>query len=185
MKRAKQQAFSGLNTHWKHRHCHGGVLRKSSKGRGARPLSSKDPLHVVFKVNKTVVKNGLRQPRNFSLMGSLLKKYSRKFGVKIEQFTVQTDHVHLLVRGKRILLQSFFRVVAGQFAQVLTDTFSRKHEGAKVWKYRPFSRVVKGYKAYRIVRDYVQLNEMEALGRPYSKTRLRGLSLEQLQELWS
>ncbi len=184
MKQTKQQTFPALKVHWKHRHCHGGVLRNSSKGRGARPLSSSDPMHIVFKVNKIAVKTGLRQPRNFSLLNILLKKYSRKFAVRIEQFSIQADHVHLLVRGKRAQLQSFFRVLAGQFAQVLTDTFTRKHEGVKVWKYRPFSRVVKGYKSYRVVRDYIQLNEREALGRPYSKTRLRGLSLEQLQELW-
>ena len=54
----------------------------------------------------------------------------------------------------------------------------------KVWKYRPFTRVIKGYRPYRIVRDYIQLNECEVNGRPYSKTRLLGFSQEQLQELW-
>ncbi|WP_413295125.1 transposase [Bdellovibrio sp. HCB185ZH] len=185
MKHARQQTFSVLNTHWKHRYCHGGALRKSSHGRCARPLSTKDPLHLVFKVNKAAVKNGLRHPRNFGLINILLKKYSRRFHVKVEQFSIQTDHIHLLLRGsRRSGLQSFFRVVAGQFAQVLTDTFSRKHEGVKVWKYRPFSRVVKGFQSYKIVRDYIQLNELEAAGRPYSKTRLRGLREAQLRELW-
>ncbi len=185
MKQPKQQIFSALTVHWQHRYCHGGTLRKSSRGRRARPLSSKDPLHIVFKVNKAAVKNGLRHPRSFALMNSLLKKYSRKFAVKVEQFSVQKDHVHLLIRGsRRSSVQNFFRVLAGQFAQALTDTFTRKHDGVKIWKYRPFSRVIKGYKPYRIVCDYIQLNELEILGRPYSKSRLRGLSQEQLQELW-
>jgi REP element-mobilizing transposase RayT len=185
MKHSKQQTFSALTTHWQHRYCHGGALRKSSRGRGARPISTRDPLHLVFKVDKLAVKGGLRQPRTFALMNALLKKYSCRFHVKVEQFSIQTDHVHLLVRGqRRSCLQSFFRVLAGQFAQVLTDTFARKHEGVKVWKYRPFSRVVKGFKPYKIVRDYIQLNELEGLGRPYSKDRLRGLSTEQLRELW-
>ncbi len=186
MKQPKQQSFLPLHTHWQHRYSHGGILRKSSHGRKARPLSTKDPLHLVFKVNKSAVKNGLRHPRTFALMNILLKKYSRKFHVKVEQFSIQKDHVHLLIRApRRACLQSFFRVLAGQFAQVLTDTFTRKHEGVKVWKYRPFSRVVKGYKPYKIVRDYIQLNELEAKGRPYAKNRLRGLSEEQLQELWA
>ncbi|QDK44483.1 hypothetical protein DOM22_04575 [Bdellovibrio sp. ZAP7] len=182
----KQQTFLPLKTHWKHRHCHGGILRKSSKGRGARPLSTKDPIHLVFKVNKTAVKKGLRHPRNFLVLTRVLRKYAFKFYVKVEQFSVQHDHIHLLVRGgHRSQLQSFLRVLAGQFAQRLTDTFDTKNDGPKVWRYRPFSRVVKGYKAYRIVRDYIQLNECEANGRPYSKTRLRGLSQEQLIELWA
>ncbi|WP_413293010.1 transposase [Bdellovibrio sp. HCB185ZH] len=182
----KQQTFSSLQTNWKYRYCHGGTLRKSSKGRRARPLSSKEPIHLVFKVNKTAVRGGLRTPRTFSLINSLLKKYSRKFYVRVEQHSIQNDHIHILLRGgKRSQMQSFFRVLAGQFAQRLTDTFDTKHEGEKIWKHRPFSRVVKGYRPYRIVRDYIQLNEREAQGRPYSKSRLRGLTQEQLTELWS
>ncbi|WP_413294448.1 transposase [Bdellovibrio sp. HCB185ZH] len=185
MKLSSQQTFSALQVHWQYRYCHGGALRKSSRGRGVRPLSSKDPLHLVFKVNKSAVKRGLRHPRTFALINMLLKKYSFKFFVRVEQASVQNDHIHLLVRAhRRTSLQSFFRVLAGQFAQVLTDTFSRKGEGPKVWKYRPFSRVIRGYKPYLVVRDYIQLNELEVLGRPYSKSRLRGLTQEQMRELW-
>jgi REP element-mobilizing transposase RayT len=185
MKIMKQQMFSELNTNWKFRYCYGGTLRKSSKGRGARPLSTKDPIHLVFKVNKDAVTKGLRSPRNFNLINALIKKYARKFYVSIEQFSVQTDHIHILIRGsRRSVMQSFLRVVAGQFAQCLTDTFTTKHEGPKVWKHRPFTRVIRGFKPYKIVRDYIQLNELEACGRVYSKTRLRGLSEEQLRELW-
>jgi hypothetical protein len=55
-----------------------------------------------------------------------------------------------------------------------------------LWKYRPFTRVVRGYKAYKIVRDYIQLNEKEATGEiRYSKQRLRGLREEDLSRLWS
>ncbi len=181
----KQQTFSAVQKHWKFRYCHGGSLRRSSLGRGARPLSSRDPIHLVFKVNKSAIRGGLRGPRTFSLINNLLRKYSRKFFVRVEQYSVQGDHIHILVRGgKRSQMQSFFRVLAGQFVQRLTDTFQTKHEGEKIWKHRPFSRVIKGYKPYRIARDYIQLNECEANGRPYSKTRLRGLTQEQLVELW-
>jgi REP element-mobilizing transposase RayT len=172
--------------HWQHRYSHGGTLRNSSKGRGSRPLSSKDPLHLVFKINKASVKGGLRSPQNFRLLHLLLKKYSFKFFVRVEQFSIENDHIHLLIRAtRRTQFQSFFRVIAGQFSQRLTDTFHEKYQGPKIWKYRPFSRVVKGFKGYKIVRNYIRLNELEATGqRPYSKTRLRGMSAEELQELW-
>lgn len=182
----KQQTFSSLKTHWKYRLCHGGSLRKSSKGRGPRPLSSKDPIHLVFKVNKAAVRGGLRSSRNFNLVNLLLKRYALKFFVKVEQFSIQQDHIHLLIRGgRRSQIQSFLRVLAGQLAQRLTDTFFESNEGPKIWKHRPFTRIIKGYKPYLIVQNYIQLNKCEANGRPYSKTRLRGLSQEQLQELWS
>ena len=33
------------------------------------------------------------------------------------------------------------------------------YANTSLWKYRPFSRVVRGYKTYKIVRNYIQLNE--------------------------
>jgi len=56
----------------------------------------------------------------------------------------------------------------------------------KLWRHRPFTRVVKGWRAYNIVRDYIQLNEKEALGDiPYRAERLRGLSSSDREILWS
>ncbi|WP_413295291.1 transposase [Bdellovibrio sp. HCB185ZH] len=184
----KQQSFLSLKVPWQHRFCHGGTLRKSSKGRGSRPLSTKDPIHLVLKINKSSVRGGLRNRYAFKLMTALISRYSLKFFIKIEQVSIQNDHVHLLIRGtRRSKLQSFLRVVPGQFAQNMTDTPESRNEGKKekIWKYRPFTRIMKGFKPYQIVRDYIQLNELEANGRPYSKTRLRGLSEEQLIELWT
>jgi hypothetical protein len=80
-------------------------------------------------------------------------------------------------------------VVAGQIAQGLgrrvTDTPVARQKRTRFWKYRPFSRVVKSWIAEKTVRNYIQLNEKEARGEiPYSKHRLRGLTPEQIRELW-
>jgi putative transposase len=79
--------------------------------------------------------------------------------------------------------------MAGQIAQGLgqrvTDTPAARQKRTKFWKYRPFSRVVKSWTAEKTVRNYIQLNEKEAHGKiPYSKDRLKGLTPEQIQELW-
>ncbi len=56
----------------------------------------------------------------------------------------------------------------------------------KLWKYRPFTRVVKSYRAYKTVRDYIQLNEKEAIGEiRYQKRRLKGLSSSEWEVLWT
>ena len=71
--------------------------------------------------------------------------------------------------------------------QIRNKTREIKGEGSlKLWKYRPFSRVVKGWKAYQIVRHYIQINEKEANREiRYRKERLKGLSLAEWQLLWS
>ncbi|MGZ5279821.1 MAG: hypothetical protein ACXWC9_07765, partial [Pseudobdellovibrionaceae bacterium] len=166
------------------------------------------------------IRGGFRLHRRFALIHHLLQRYQLKFFIKIEQVSIQSDHIHLLIRTtRRSLYQNFFRVVAGQIAQrfekegwlsaaSVTDTptsfgskagFLRKEKVvgieetpmfaqtkvSRLWKHRPFTRVVKGYSAYKIVRDYIQLNEREALGDiPYRSQRLKGLSSSEWEILW-
>ncbi len=103
---------------------HGGELRKKKKGRGPRPLSSKEPLHVVFKAARFQLRHkSLRTPQNFKLILEIIEKYAKHFSVKIEQRSVQKDHIHLLIRtSRRKHCHHFFRVVAGQIAQRFGST---------------------------------------------------------------
>jgi putative transposase len=201
-----------------HRYKHGGDLRKKRAGRFHRPLSCKAPHHIVFKVNKITLRHkSLRSIQGFPLSQSIIKKYAKKFFIKIEQVTIQNDHIHMMIRtSRRSLFQNFFRVVAGQIAQQfekegllrfvegignvvkkngkvvlsipkkVTDTRSKINKKLRLWKHRPFSHVVKGYKAYKTVRDYIQLNEKEVTGTiPYRKKRLKGLTKRDRELLWS
>jgi len=192
--------FSFEKTNYQHRYCHGGILRRKRAGRRQRPLACKEALHVVFKVDRSRLRySSLRSAQSFTLVHELIKKYAVKFFVKVEQLSIQNDHIHILVRtNKRSHFHFFFRVVAGQIAQrfqnqrllldsakkPVTDTHSGN--GTGLWKYRPFSRVVIGWRAFNIVRNYIQLNEQEARGKiKYQKNRLRGLSSGEWQILWS
>ena len=71
--------------------------------------------------------------------------------------------------------------------KVVTDTPQMVTvRGTGLWTLRPFSRIVFGWKAYVIVKNYIQLNEKEALGQiKYSKYRLRGLSMSDWNILWT
>ena len=194
--RRGQQSF--FKTNQKHSHCHGGILRCKRLGRKQRPLSTKDPLHVVFKIDRSrLVSRGLRSSLCFSMVTRIIRQYSKRFFVKVDQLSIQGDHIHILVRApRRSKFHDFFRVVAGQIAQrfenegllkakVVTDTPKGPQKGTSLWRYRPFSRVVRGFRAYKIVRDYIQLNEKEARGEiSYKTNRLRGLSSGEWDILW-
>ena len=198
MGHAKQ--FSFLKSAGVHRFAGGGVLRKQRIGRKQRPLSTREPLHLVFKANKEKLKTrSFRTARNYGLSHAIIKKYAKRFFIKIEQLSIQSNHMHLLIRTtRRSQFHFFFRVVAGQIAQrfeqegffAVTGTPTTGKDLMKpalpLWQYRPFSRVIRGWKSYRIVRDYIQLNEKEATGEiRYSKQRLRGLSTLEREVLWS
>lgn len=193
--KSKQSSF--FHSNWKHQLSYGGALRKKKLGRGQRPLSTKEPIHVVFKTERLCLRyKSLRAPQSFKLVLKIIEKYAKHFAIKIEQLSVQHDHLHLLIRtSRRRHFHYFFRVVAGQIAQsfekegllvVMTHTPQAAFKSAKrLWKYRPFSRVVRGWRAYKTARDYIQLNEQEVLGKiRYQKNRLRGLSSADWQILW-
>lgn len=185
MQKSYQTSFG--KPHWQFQYNHGGSLRKRRRGRKARPLSTHAPVHLVFKAERKFLKRGFRSPLGFKICQEVIKSYSKRFYIKIEQLAICGDHIHLLIRlRRRSLGQNFFRVVAGQIAQNLKNNGFWVTDTQGVWKFRPFTRVVVGWKAYRIVRDYVQLNAKEAAGEiRYSKERLRGLSAGDWQILWS
>ena len=186
---SRQQSLFSSNS--RHRYSYGGTLRNKKIGRGQRPLSTHEPIHVVFKINKTrLLGKSLRSPICFPLVQRLLKKYSTRFLVKVEHVSIQNDHLHLLLRAhRRCQFHHFFRVFAGQIAQQLKAMTGTKDDHEKkesFWKYRPFSRVVRGYRAYEIVKNYIQLNKQEALGKiSYQKNRLRGLSNSDWAIFWT
>ena len=103
---------------------HGGTLRSKRHGRGQRPLSCKDSLHVVFKINRIVLKTqSFRTHQNFQLSREIIQKYADRFFVKIEQISIQGDHIHCLVRTtRRSFFHHFFRVASGQIAQQFEKT---------------------------------------------------------------
>jgi len=136
----QQLSFQG-KPHWQFRYNHGGILRQKRRGRKARPLSTREPIHLVFKADNKSYKRGLRSPLGFAISQRILKKYAKRFFVKLEQVAICQDHIHCLVRfSKRSLGQHFFRVVAGQIAQEfqknglikVTDTPAERFPIAKV-----------------------------------------------------
>lgn len=179
---------------------HGGSLRQKRKGRRFRPLSTRNPVHLVLKANRFHMRTGFRSSLAHQIVLKIIKRYAKMFFIKVEQIAICGDHCHLLVRlPSRAHGQHFFRVVAGQIAQefgkqgllksVTGTPKGMKREQVqqpKLWLFRPFTRVVKGFRAYKIVRDYIQLNLKEAEGKiAYKKDRLRGLSVSEYALLWS
>lgn len=85
---------------------------------------------------------------------------------------------------------------AGQIAQVLEKeglinvalgkptnqkvTGTPQKAKLRLWKFRPFTRVLNGWKVFKVVREYIQLNELEGLKIvPHRSARLKGLSSQE------
>jgi REP element-mobilizing transposase RayT len=167
------------------RKAHGGSLA-TSRRRTRRPLLNRKPVHLVLRTDFATGSRSLT--KNRPLVVTILRKYARRFKVRIYNFAICSNHIHCLIKGKsRRLLQNFFRVVAGQIAQKLLHLhpFTRMEDARlerqraqkpahpknlrTFWSYLAFTRIVGWGKDYRNVTAYITQNTKEANGAPYKK----------------
>lgn len=100
---------------------HGGKLLLGRR-RKRRPLSVKNPIHLVLKSDFATGSRNLLRHR--PLIERIILKSAKRFRISVYEKAVVSNHIHLLVRGKkRDELQNFFRVVAGHIAQEILESF--------------------------------------------------------------
>ena len=170
----------------------GGSLLKLSHAKVARPLSSKQALHIVLRSDFAQGDRSLLKHER--VIRNTLLKQGRRHGVKVYRVANAGNHLHLLVRfTKRRGLQNFLRgscgliarkvlgaergrakkwdtyLAPGKSPQSSTPTKPQKDkplipEGQRFWSQRPFTRIVSWGKDFNSVLSYVKLNSLEALG---------------------
>ncbi len=170
---------------------HGGTF-SLGKRRKQRPLSLKNPLHLVLRSDFAYGSRSLLRHR--PLIEKVIAKAKKRFAIRVYEMAVVSNHIHIMIRGRtRQDLQNFFRVVAGHIAQELLRQFpilpSEKAEpgGAsktrekenRFWQTRIYSRIVSWGREYLNVKKYVVQNAFEALGLiPYKTRAKRSLTLK-------
>lgn len=170
--RKGQQGFSGEGL-VKPNDCFGGSLLKNSNAKVKRPLDSKFPIHLVLRAQRSC----LRKPKAFAVVNEIVRETAKKYGVKLYRYANVGNHLHLLLRlARRERWNAFIRELTGQIAQTVG-------EKKGFWLYRPFTRVVRGWqKAYKIAKEYIYLNELEA---EKCISRLQITTLKDLRAVWA
>ena len=142
----KQQSFFGNPAV-----AFGGSLLKGNP-KVARPLSVKNPIHLVLRADKS----RFRLPKNFARANECLEKTAKKHGVRVYQYANVGNHFHVVLRimNRR------------QWAAFIRQLTSRLAFMAQIrWPKRPFTRIVAGWrKAYTALKRYIRLNQLEAEG---------------------
>lgn len=95
----------------------GGTLTKKLKGRGARPVSSKDPMHLVLKSSKAIGRFGFGYKSNVRKVNEIVFKHCSKYGVKLIEYSNNFNHLHLLAKfPSRAVYLRFIRSLTGSLA---------------------------------------------------------------------
>lgn len=173
MARTKQLRFLKFE-----KSAYGGELQKRRAGRAhGRPLSTRETTHLILRSTQAKGVWSMLHKRNNSAVRAILKKFARKYGVRVVSMANVGNHLHLQIKlANRYTYNSFIRAVTGGIAMAITgrSRWSRMEAAGakkKFWDYRPFTKIVRSFAAYRNLQSYVRLNELESLG--FSKTEAR------------
>ncbi len=148
---------------------YGGSLMTTRKGReGARPLDTKNSMHIVLRSSKAkgawAFTNHRREVKN------ILQKFCGKYGIKLIDFANVGNHLHLHIKlGNRQTYRPFIRAITAAIMMSVTGVNRWSKTSAKLienkfWDFRPYSRVVMSWRATLNLRDYFAFNRIEAMG---------------------
>lgn len=144
----------------------GGSLTTTRAHRLARPISTKKPMHMVLHSSVAKGSNSFLAPQNNKKIKAHLIRLSRKFGVKIQNAANVGNHIHLVLKiSNRRTYKPFICAITGSIARtVIQQSKGSLADIEKFWDFRPYSRIVEGLRAFRILRDYLLINRLEAIG---------------------
>lgn len=144
---------------------HGGSHHMNYNPAKARPLHTKQALHVVLKSKKATGAYSFKNKKWESLIWDLIAKHAKSNGVKIYSYSNAGNHLHLLVRAtSREGYNSFIRSVSGLIVRLVTGAQKGNKLKGKFWDGRPFSRIVFFGKDFQKVKSYLLRNTLEVIG---------------------
>lgn len=163
MKRSSQLKFD--DPRLKQMKFFGGSLLKKSHAKTARPLSTKHAMHLVLRSSQARGEQSFRHYSNQKKIEKAFFARAKKYGIKVYQFANVGNHIHALIRVKnRHTWKPFIRALTAEITLIVTGANKLKALKEKFWDQRPFTRIVDWRRGYQVAKDYVILNQMEALG---------------------
>jgi len=152
---------------------HGGILRNRRKGRGARPISARDSMHVVLRSSKAKGEWSFKRKENSKKIDRILKKFAKKHCVGIKQVANVGNHLHMDIQlAHRRSYKPFIRAITSAIAMAITGMSRWTKLEIKFWDYRPFTRVITSWRAKLTLRDYIMVNQLEGLGNSRVEARV-------------
>jgi hypothetical protein len=167
---------------------YGGELLKTRKGRAhGRPLDTKNTIHLVLRSSKASGDWSFKKPKNEAKIRDLTRRFSQKFGITVLSLANVGNHLHFQIKlSNRFTYKPFIRALTASIAMAITGasrwkTLSERliEEGeiprgknSSFWDYRPFTRVVRGLKAFLSLRNYIEINQLEGFGCRRGEARL-------------
>lgn len=165
--------FKKRQTHFKARELEqklefGGSLMTKARNRHARPISTKHSMHVVLKSSKAIGTTSFGYRATPIIIKALLDRHCAKYAVKLISYSNNFNHLHIHLKfASRAMYLKFIRSITAAIATAVTGAAKSRElknliGATKFFDYRPFTRVVTTWNAYKTLENYVRLNQLEA-----------------------
>lgn len=146
-----------------HKTDHGGDHKNPQKR--ARPLSTKESMHLVLRSTKA--QGSLSFYKHKKEIDQILQRFAAKYHIQILSYANAGNHIHLHLKlFKRQTYTKFIRAITAAVMMKVTG-FCRdrpKPLNYKFWDQRPFTRVIRSFRAFKNIVDYIQVNVFETMG---------------------
>jgi len=143
---------------------HGGELWRGRR-KSRRPLATRRAVHVVFRSSLAKGAWSFLAARHAVYVREQLPKVARLYGVRLYEISNNGNHIHLLLRARtQEGLKSFFMVFCGKLASRITGARRGKPFGRRFFDHVPYTRIVEWGNAFKVAKNYVLKNALEALG---------------------
>ena len=138
---------------------HGGSLCQG-KRKELRPITTKKAMHLVFRSDNATKE--LSFLKHEGLVRRLIKENAKRFYVQVYEVSINSNHLHFLVRPKsREGFKNFLRAFTGILARKM---LKGKPSLSHFWSSTIYSRIIYWGRAFKIAQNYVLQNTLEARG---------------------
>ncbi|OFZ18765.1 MAG: hypothetical protein A2Z20_01400 [Bdellovibrionales bacterium RBG_16_40_8] len=166
----------------------GGSLLKGH-AKLARPLSTKEPIHLIMKSKQAIGSRSMLRSYNVKKIDSIISKQAKLSGITIYQLVNVGNHLHLVIRITNLFFYDrFIRATTGIIARHVTKqqrrnglkflsqtelkartrAQSQSPVGAeRFWDARPFTRLIAWGRDYQHIKNYMDKNKSQANLRQY------------------
>lgn len=163
MKRTKSPQLKLLQDEPK---AYGGSLLTKHRARlRGRPLDTRHSMHFVLRSSQA--RGEWSFWRHKKAIRIIIEKFAAKNGVRLKSMANVGNHLHLhLQLSSRQTYRPFIRAISSAIMMQVTgiSRWNKIKLSKKFWDYRPFSRVVIGFRALLALRDYIEINKFEGMG---------------------
>ena len=164
------------------------ALLNTRKGSAhVHPLDTRNSMHIVLRSSKAKGAWSFKKKSNANKIQALLYKFAKRYAVKLHSDANVGNHIHLhLQLTRRLTYKPFIRALTGSIAMAVTGVsrWNPQREKLGFWDHRPWSRVVFGANAFKTLKAYIQINQLEGLGYPRDVARSKNKSALEINYGW-